>query len=429
MLGVPIPQHYQRRTTNHEDGRRRTATADADRRRRYSAKSPMPSIFKWWAKRQAWTLILTLALPFVCWGFSAFEKAHAHGHGEHGGEHGHGAAGAEGHGGHAEGHGGHEAVAGHGADAEAAAHGGDAIFTFTHNLHDATTSFAASHPEAAAHRRLSAHGAEEEGGHGEEEGEEEEEGGCYDDPHYKWYGPDPTSDSRTCQDLTPLIGSADCDAEHNAETVAFYCPLTCGTCKKPHWYHHVQRTASAVHHAAHAAVHHAAHHVEGFVEAQAQLSIIIVLVIFTLIFENGKEVVEEKFRKYRPVLERIWGELTVLGFLALVTFILLQSEATHHTGTRSPSAKQAITLRRLSVSPPGAAAHLRGGLRGRRAPRAHVREDPLRALLRARPLPHVGPLAARLRRKARADPRRARDADHLLRPARKGEGRLRGPLR
>mmetsp|Transcript_49798 Transcript_49798/g.160366 ORF Transcript_49798/g.160366 Transcript_49798/m.160366 type:complete len:207 (+) Transcript_49798:628-1248(+) len=77
----------------------------------------------------------------------------------------------------------------------------------------------------------------------------------------------------------------------------------------------------------------------------------------------------------------------------------------------------------------GAAAHLRGGLRGRRAPRAHVREDPLRALLRARPLPHVGPLAARLRRKARADPRRARDADHLLRPARKGEGRLRGPLR
>ena len=80
------------------------AQLDADRRRRYSAKSPMPSIFKWWAKRQAWTLILTLALPFVCWGFSAFEKAHAHGHGEHGGEHGHGAAGAEGHGGHAEGH-------------------------------------------------------------------------------------------------------------------------------------------------------------------------------------------------------------------------------------------------------------------------------------------------------------------------------------
>ena len=47
-------------------------------------------------------------------------------------------------------------------------------------------------------------------------------------------------------------------------------------------------------------------------------------------------VVEEKFRKYRTVLERIWGELTVLGFLALVTFILLQSEATQGRGLHPP---------------------------------------------------------------------------------------------
>ena len=59
---------------------------------------------------------------------------------------------------------------------------------------------------------------------------------------------------------------------------------------------------------------------------QAQLCIIFVLVVVTLIFEWTKEYIEERFHSYRPVLERIWGELTVLGFLALCTFVMIQSE-------------------------------------------------------------------------------------------------------
>jgi hypothetical protein len=46
----------------------------------------------------------------------------------------------------------------------------------------------------------------------------------------------------------------------------------------------------------------------------------------TLAFEWSKELVEERFHSYRRVLERVWGELTVLGFLALCTFLMIQSE-------------------------------------------------------------------------------------------------------
>jgi hypothetical protein len=59
---------------------------------------------------------------------------------------------------------------------------------------------------------------------------------------------------------------------------------------------------------------------------QAQLCIILVLVVVTLLFEWSKDLIEERFHSYRPVLERVWGELTVLGFLALCTFLMIQSE-------------------------------------------------------------------------------------------------------
>ena len=46
----------------------------------------------------------------------------------------------------------------------------------------------------------------------------------------------------------------------------------------------------------------------------------------TLLFEFGQQIIEEKYAKYRSVLAHVWGELTVLGFLALITFMMVQSE-------------------------------------------------------------------------------------------------------
>ena len=59
-------------------------------------------------------------------------------------------------------------------------------------------------------------------------------------------------------------------------------------------------------------------------DMQASMGIVIFLILATLCFEYGREGLEENFEKYSLVLSRIWSELTVLGFLALVTFILLQ---------------------------------------------------------------------------------------------------------
>ena len=57
------------------------------------------------------------------------------------------------------------------------------------------------------------------------------------------------------------------------------------------------------------------------------LAIVLVLIGLTIAFEKGREELEGVMRRYELVLERIWSELTVLGFLALVTFLLTQSSA------------------------------------------------------------------------------------------------------
>merc|ERR1712159_587753 len=56
----------------------------------------------------------------------------------------------------------------------------------------------------------------------------------------------------------------------------------------------------------------------------AFLGIISLLVLFTVAFEHGKETVEELTRgtPAEPIAKAIFGELTVLGFLALVTFLI-----------------------------------------------------------------------------------------------------------
>jgi hypothetical protein len=102
---------------------------DTDRRHRYASSSPMPKLYTWWMQRLTATLVLTAALPVVCWWLKEFEKAHSHhGHGdEHGGGHGHGEP--------------HEAVDAHGT----AAHG-DEHSTAAH----AEPSHAATHHRALA---------------------------------------------------------------------------------------------------------------------------------------------------------------------------------------------------------------------------------------------------------------------------------------
>ncbi|KAL1502990.1 hypothetical protein AB1Y20_011060 [Prymnesium parvum] len=65
---------------------------------------------------------------------------------------------------------------------------------------------------------------------------------------------------------------------------------------------------------------------QGFLDAQSSLLIVLFLVFATVGFEFLKDSVEEKFEKYAVVLMHIWSELTVLGFLALVTFILVKME-------------------------------------------------------------------------------------------------------
>jgi Ca2+-binding EF-hand superfamily protein len=52
---------------------------------------------------------------------------------------------------------------------------------------------------------------------------------------------------------------------------------------------------------------------------------VLVLVFFTILFEHGKEYISKLLDKSEAVLGHLWSELTVLGFLALVTFILINT--------------------------------------------------------------------------------------------------------
>ena len=64
-------------------------------------------------------------------------------------------------------------------------------------------------------------------------------------------------------------------------------------------------------------------------DAEASLCITIFLIAVTMFFEVFKdsveEWVEEKNPNLMPVISAIWGELTVLGFIALITFFMLKA--------------------------------------------------------------------------------------------------------
>jgi len=64
-----------------------------------------------------------------------------------------------------------------------------------------------------------------------------------------------------------------------------------------------------------------------FLDTQSALAIVLFLVAMTVFFEALKDRVDEAFVSWKPVLIHIWSELTVLGFLALVTYLLIKSEA------------------------------------------------------------------------------------------------------
>ena len=86
-------------------------------------------------------------------------------------------------------------------------------------------------------------------------------------------------------------------------------------------------------------------------DSQSSTFIVIFLIVLTLVFEAGKETLEEETpREMRGVLTQIFAEFTVLGFLAMMTYFLIKFNA----------------LSMLSEV-------VYGAMREREAPRAHPR--------------------------------------------------------
>ena len=71
---------------------------------------------------------------------------------------------------------------------------------------------------------------------------------------------------------------------------------------------------------------HGAHHETGEVDAQSTVIIVAFLIAMTLGFEFAKDMAEEAVpREMRPVLGQIFSEFTVLGFMAMVTYFMIQA--------------------------------------------------------------------------------------------------------
>lgn len=68
---------------------------------------------------------------------------------------------------------------------------------------------------------------------------------------------------------------------------------------------------------------------EAFINVTVAVCIVLVLLALTLLFEHGKEHLEETCRHHHrhlePILEKLFGEMTVLGFLSLASFIVTQT--------------------------------------------------------------------------------------------------------
>ena len=67
-------------------------------------------------------------------------------------------------------------------------------------------------------------------------------------------------------------------------------------------------------------------HPPGEVDAQSTVIIVAFLIAMTLGFEFAKDMAEEAVpREMRPVLGQIFSEFTVLGFMAMVTYFMIQA--------------------------------------------------------------------------------------------------------
>ena len=73
-------------------------------------------------------------------------------------------------------------------------------------------------------------------------------------------------------------------------------------------------------------VHHGGHGDSTFLDLQSTVAIVTILITVTIIFENIKHYLEHKVPPMMSaVLSALFGELTVLGFLALYAFFMLQT--------------------------------------------------------------------------------------------------------
>jgi hypothetical protein len=68
---------------------------------------------------------------------------------------------------------------------------------------------------------------------------------------------------------------------------------------------------------------HEEHHVDAVTMDTTVAVIVIFLILLTILFEYVKEFIEEAAdRTMKPVIQGLFGELTVLGFLSIVTFLM-----------------------------------------------------------------------------------------------------------
>ena len=129
--------------------------------------------------------------------------------------------------------------------------------------------------------------------------------------------------------------------------------------------------AEEAHGSAGAGAAHAAaaggHHDTSFTDGQATIVVVVFLIAMTLFFEWAKDYAEETVpREMRPVLSQIFSEFTVLGFMAMVTYFMIQanvlatfSNAIYHDpehlvhlcAFRPPFALQATTVQATTLPP------------------------------------------------------------------------------
>jgi hypothetical protein len=69
----------------------------------------------------------------------------------------------------------------------------------------------------------------------------------------------------------------------------------------------------------------ASHHAFGADEANTLFVMVVVLIALSVLFELGKEALENHAHPMKEIVDALFGELTVLGFIGLLTFLTVRT--------------------------------------------------------------------------------------------------------